>query len=277
MKHETGFDRELRALSAQFRQSLPRALGNLNALWQDLVTERVAPALMRELHRGLHSLAGSGSTFGVPALTHTASAAEAFIDDFAQRSVIPDATQREQFARLLAAVASAVHAVADDAGPVNAEGQLPENGGAIDSDGSLPALQGATNPMRKIKVLLAEDTRLIRMVAAALLARHGCESVLVKDGIEALAAWESERFDLVLMDVQMPEMDGLVAAAAIREREHGSAARVPIVAVTADAAPGERERCIAAGMDDCVSKPLDGAILAALIRRHVVGAGRAGA
>ena len=76
------------------------------------------------------------------------------------------------------------------------------------------------------------------------------------DGKEAIAALESEPFDLVLMDVQMPEMDGLEATAAIRQKEKSNGAHLPIVAMTANAMKGDRERCLEAGMDDYVSKPL---------------------
>src|SRR5207249_7868844 len=89
-----------------------------------------------------------------------------------------------------------------------------------------------------------------------MLERRGHRVTAVESGRAACTAEALERFDLVLMDVQMPEMDGLEAAAAIRERERSTGRHIPIVALTAHAMKGDRERCLAAGMDAYVSKPL---------------------
>ena len=266
VKPDAGFARELRALSEEFRAGLPRTIDGLQTLWQEIQAERIGAERLRDVHRGLHSLAGSASTFGMPSLGVAAAAAEAWIEDFSQRLVVPRGPQCAEFVRLLAAVSDAA---ADPGASVPAP--------ALDTLGrqthpAMPVGPQAISPHgRKVRVLLAEDTRLVQMVAASLLVRHGCEVVVANDGSEALAAWAREPFDLVLMDVQMPGMDGLAAAAAIREGERGSTARVPIVAVTADGALRERERCRAAGMDECIAKPLDGTVLADLIRRHVRG------
>ncbi len=105
-------------------------------------------------------------------------------------------------------------------------------------------------------VLLAEDNEVNQELAIAILERRGCHVVLARNGREAVALFEREPFDLVLMDVQMPEMDGLRATQAIREIEKTRGGHTPIVAVTAHAMEGDRERCLAAGMDGYVSKPL---------------------
>ena len=105
-------------------------------------------------------------------------------------------------------------------------------------------------------MLLAEDNEVNQELAIAILERRGCHVVLARNGREAVALWEREPFDLVLMDVQMPEMDGLRATSAIRELEKTRGIHTPIVAVTAHAMEGDRERCLAAGMDGYVSKPL---------------------
>ncbi|MFB3827493.1 MAG: response regulator [Bryobacteraceae bacterium] len=105
------------------------------------------------------------------------------------------------------------------------------------------------------RVLVAEDNDINRKIVLRLLEKLGCQADPVSNGREALEAVQRDSYDLVLMDVQMPEMDGLAATGAIRGLEHG-AARVPIAAMTANAMTGDRERCLAAGMDDYVSKPV---------------------
>ena len=113
------------------------------------------------------------------------------------------------------------------------------------------------SPGRKgMKVLLAEDNAVNRTLARRLLEKHGHTVVLVENGREALAALERENVDLVLMDIQMPEMDGLEATAAIREREKMAGGHMPIIALTAHAMKGDREKCLAAGADDYLTKPI---------------------
>jgi len=107
------------------------------------------------------------------------------------------------------------------------------------------------------KVLVAEDNLVNQRVAAGLLTRRGHEVTVVGSGLEAVQATADERFDLVLMDVQMPGMGGFEATAAIRERERSTGAHLRIVAMTAHAMTGDRERCLAAGMDGYLSKPID--------------------
>jgi CheY-like chemotaxis protein/HPt (histidine-containing phosphotransfer) domain-containing protein len=119
------------------------------------------------------------------------------------------------------------------------------------------------------KVLLAEDNALIQRVMVEFLANWGHSVTLADDGREALLRIQSERFDLILMDVEMPVMNGLEATAAIREYESGRGEwRTPIVALTAEAMSGDRDRCLAAGMDDYISKPADPKALYALIKRY---------
>ena len=94
-------------------------------------------------------------------------------------------------------------------------------------------------------------------LVVGMLARYGHEVVVAGNGYEVLAALDRESFDIVLMDVQMPSMDGLEATAAIREAEQGTGRHVPIIAITAHAMRGDLERCVRAGMDDYVTKPID--------------------
>ena len=130
----------------------------------------------------------------------------------------------------------------------------------------------ATASQRHFKILLAEDNLVNQKVAVRFLEKRGHTVVLVETGKQALAAWQQESFDLILMDVQMPEMDGFEATALIRkqetsrsqeiagEQQQSTAAHIPIVAMTAHAMVGDRERCLEAGMDDYVSKPIDASI-----------------
>jgi len=110
------------------------------------------------------------------------------------------------------------------------------------------------------RVLVAEDHAVNRVLAVAMLNSLGLEVDVATDGLEAVAAHAAASFDLILMDCQMPEMDGFEVTGEIRRREAaaaGSSRRVPIVALTANAMIGDRERCLAAGMDDYLSKPFE--------------------
>ena len=112
---------------------------------------------------------------------------------------------------------------------------------------------------RKLRILLAEDNKVNQLVAARLLEKRGHTVVIAGNGREALAALDepgSGGFDLILMDVQMPEMDGFEATGIIRAREKSSGTHLPIIAMTAHAMKGDEERCLAAGMDGYVSKPI---------------------
>jgi signal transduction histidine kinase/CheY-like chemotaxis protein len=125
---------------------------------------------------------------------------------------------------------------------------------------------------RPLRVLLAEDNRTNQRLVQRLLEKHGHRVEVAENGRQALEALRRAEFDVVLMDVQMPEMDGLAAAAAIRARENATGGeRVAIVALTAHAMKGDEERCLAAGMDAYVSKPIRSdrlfAVLGAVARR----------
>jgi two-component system CheB/CheR fusion protein len=124
----------------------------------------------------------------------------------------------------------------------------------------------ATNgAVTKLRILLAEDGRANQVLVHHAMRKRGHEVVMANDGHEAVQLAGSERFDLILMDVQMPRLDGLQATAAIRALP--GIPRVPIVALTAHAMPGDRERCVAAGMDDYLAKPLDLKILVETVER----------
>ena len=114
---------------------------------------------------------------------------------------------------------------------------------------------------RKLRILVADDNLVNLRLAASLLAKQGHSAVTVSSGREALAALKQQSFDLALMDVQMPDMDGFETTKAIRAQERTSHKYLPIVAMTAHAMIGDRERCLAAGMDSYVTKPVDAAKL----------------
>jgi CheY-like chemotaxis protein/HPt (histidine-containing phosphotransfer) domain-containing protein len=119
-----------------------------------------------------------------------------------------------------------------------------------------PQIERRAQP-RSLRVLLAEDNRVNQTVATRLLKKLGYTVALADNGYAALSLLATQPFDLVLMDIQMPEMDGLTATRRIRESERSSPYHVPIVAMTAHAMKGDRELCIEAGMDEYVSKPIN--------------------
>jgi PAS domain S-box-containing protein len=122
---------------------------------------------------------------------------------------------------------------------------------------------------RSLRVLLAEDNAVNRLVAIRLLEKRGHSVAIATDGREALAACQREQFDIILMDVQMPEIDGISATGEIRKREEGTGKRVPIIALTAHAMQEDRARCLAAGMDGYVAKPFNSKELLQLIDKLV--------
>jgi CheY-like chemotaxis protein len=122
--------------------------------------------------------------------------------------------------------------------------------------------------VRQPTVLLVEDNEVNQAVAVALLQRQGYGVDVVADGQAALDAVAGKPYDAVLMDCQMPVMDGYAAATELRRRENGGD-RLPIIALTAHTLDNERERCLAAGMDDFVAKPVSADALAAALERHI--------
>jgi CheY-like chemotaxis protein len=154
---------------------------------------------------------------------------------------------------------------------LTALGKLAEPGTAHTRPGVL-----APAARRGLRILVVEDNEFNQELAVKLLKKTGHVAVLAGDGKAALAAWEREPFDLILMDVQMPDMDGFAVTQAIRAKERATNAHVPIVALTAHAMKGDRERCLAAGMDGYASKPIRAAelfeVIARLLSSEVEGA-----
>jgi PAS domain S-box-containing protein len=152
------------------------------------------------------------------------------------RYLIKPIGQSELLDAILHAVGSKPQAVAPSSGP-SADDPLRE-------------------PPRGLRILLAEDNHVNQILAVRLLEKRGHHVQVAGNGREALEKLKTADFDLVLMDVQMPVMGGFEAAAAVREMEKGTGKHIPIVALTAHAIKGDRERCLAAGMDGYVGKPL---------------------
>jgi TMAO reductase system sensor TorS len=148
--------------------------------------------------------------------------------------------------------------------PAAAEGLPPESATPAPPPAMLASGAHAAGP----RILLVEDNAVNREVAVGMLESLGCAAISVENGRLAIEAADTAAYDAVLMDCQMPVMDGLTATAQIRRREQQSGtARVPIIALTANAMEGDRERCLAAGMDDFLSKPFTQQQLATLLRR----------
>ncbi len=133
-----------------------------------------------------------------------------------------------------------------------------------------PTRAAAQDTLNAPRVLLVEDQEINRHLVLRMLKKKNCSVELAHDGEQALEIFEPGRFDLILMDVQMPKMDGLQASKAIRQRESRSnlSRPTPIVALTANAMKGDREECLAAGMDDYMSKPFQAGELYAMLERH---------
>jgi CheY-like chemotaxis protein len=146
--------------------------------------------------------------------------------------------------------------------------------GAAEQKGTIPlitrfSLQDARDPAGVLRVLLAEDNLVNQRLASRLLEKRGHRVVISGNGREALLALEKEKFDLVFMDLQMPEMDGFEATAAIREKEKGTKIHQEVIALTAHAMTGDHERCLAAGMDGYLSKPIRPQELDNLLQKYV--------
>ena len=135
--------------------------------------------------------------------------------------------------------------------------QPPSRGLAGDEKEPPPPTQGLDRTQEPIKVLLAEDNPVNQKLIVSILEKRGHEVVVARNGREAVEALEASEFDLVLMDVEMPEMDGLEATRLIRQRQSPAGRHLPIVGLSAHAMRGDRERCLDAGMDEYMTKPIN--------------------
>jgi CheY-like chemotaxis protein len=125
-----------------------------------------------------------------------------------------------------------------------------------------------------LRILVVEDDSNNRILVTNIVKRDGHSVIIAHDGVEAIHIFNNESIDLILMDVQMPNLGGLEAATEIRKLEASTGSRIPILALTAHAMPGDRERCLEAGMDDYISKPLRSKDLLAKIASLTSRSGR---
>jgi CheY-like chemotaxis protein len=157
-----------------------------------------------------------------------------------------------------------------------------------------PSPQSAQAGSASARILLVDDDPINQMVALGLLRRRGWEATAAANGKEALQVLAQQRFDLILMDLQMPELDGFQTASIIRQNEAGASAEasasestlkmrethhhrgghIPIIALTTASQPGVREKCLAAGMDDFLNKPVNPRELYGMIEKYLVGPGK---
>jgi CheY-like chemotaxis protein len=133
---------------------------------------------------------------------------------------------------------------------------LTLHGNATIEEAALPPPVVPAAPPRALHVLLAEDSVVNQKLAVGLLRKRGHAVTIANDGEEAIRLFRAQTFDMVLMDVEMPHLDGLNATQAIRDHERQAGTHIPIIAMTAHAMKGDREKCLAAGMDGYVSKPV---------------------
>ena len=151
--------------------------------------------------------------------------------------------------------------------------QVVDQAAANEHSPEAPRTASPRNTRQPLRILVAEDHRHNQRVISLMLAKDGHMTTIVDNGREAVATWEREQFDVVLMDIQMPEMDGFEATAAIRAAEVGTGRLIPIIALTAYARQEDRDRCLAAGMDGYVSKPIQQANLRQAIEDCVFDVG----
>ena len=131
---------------------------------------------------------------------------------------------------------------------------------------------GAGGPQSRGKVLIAEDNAINQRVVAIMLSKLGYSADVATEGAVVLEMLAKQHYDLILMDCQMPGMDGFEATKAIRALP-SDISQIPIIAVTANALPGQREKCLATGMNDYISKPIQTGLLAATLQKYLPSSG----
>jgi CheY-like chemotaxis protein len=147
----------------------------------------------------------------------------------------------------------------------------PDNGVGNDGHEERAEPQQTGNTMQPARILVVEDEKINAMVIMAMLQNLGHAATLASNGREAIDLLQSGQFDCILMDIQMPELDGIETARIIRDNHRDDRPRVPIIAVTAHAMKGDRENFLSAGMDDYLTKPVDAGVLAKTLNKVLSG------
>ena len=237
-------------------------------------------AISRELvglmggHIGVDSQLGQGALFWfeLPLIEGARAEASASPGAGAGTGATPEPAALPLPARPSTLAAAPVSTAATGAvTPAPASTVTPVSGWPPATPPATPPAPAAGDPrLQGRRVLLVEDAAINQQVASAMLAAMGCQVVLAQDGVAAVQHAVAQRFDVILMDCQMPVLDGFGATAQIRQAE-GPGHRVPIVALTANALNGDRERCLAAGMDDYLAKPFTSAALRERLCHWVAG------
>jgi two-component system, sensor histidine kinase and response regulator len=247
-----GMDPTLRPTAKEAEEELRRAAGS-GSPYALLITDLMMPEV-----DGLGLAAGVRAAPDIPELpTLLLSSAGRIVDQERKaacgisRTLMKPVKQSQLLDAIMEVMAEGAEVVAEGASPTPVATTEVEGEGPGD----------APPPPASLRVLVAEDSPVNQKVALRLLERRGHEATVVDNGREALTALDEGAFDLVLMDVQMPEMDGIEATRAIRARERESGGHVPIVAMTAGALAEDRERCLEVGMDAFLTKPVRSAEL----------------
>jgi len=260
--------RNLRVLVADDNQTSRTILAETLGNWGMQVT---TVADLEQLTQVINQADRNGEAFGVLLLDASLSGDTAtFIDQLRQPNRVPTAVLllcsagRTDVARWKELGAAAIlskppkqsdlfNAILTAIGGQRTEGTGKKSRHSLSRHSLLSSIPRCSRPLR---VLLVEDNLVNQQVGQVLLKKRGHQVTLANNGVEAVNLVEKQLFDVVLMDVQMPEMDGLEATARIRQREQGTGRHIPIIALTANAMKGDREKCLAAGMDGYLSKPL---------------------
>jgi CheY-like chemotaxis protein len=137
----------------------------------------------------------------------------------------------------------------------------------IIKDPNIINLSNDIEPSKRPKILIVEDDKISRIIIMKYLQKNGIDIESARNGKEALSILSNSNFDIILMDVQMPIMDGLTTTKIIRDNEKGSENHIPIIAITAYAMKEDKEKCLKAGMDDYIAKPVDLEFLIQLINK----------
>lgn len=261
----------LKVLSDAYAAQLPEKLEQIEQAWSKLHRGEWDVEGFQTMHRMVHSLTGSGKTFGFSLLGDVARNLEECLKQIMQAKAALSEEQRKCIQILLAELHQTAKrrdaSAGDHSGLIAIARPDQMKAFAANAPASSDELTSARARLRGANILLAEDNPFIQQVAAELLEEVGAKVAVVDNGREALALLNKERFDIVLMDVLMPEMDGYEATRKIRATPRLAGQKV--IAMTANAMAEDRERSLASGMDDFITKPIDPDLMVLVLARWI--------